>query len=77
MNGTAGRHNGDSPAPPTEATVRALADLAGLRLEPDRLPIVATHLTDLLAFAAEVRAVDVEGLEPEVAFDPRWPENRS
>ena len=77
MNGTAGRHNGDSPAPPTEATVRALADLAGLRLEPDRLPVVATHLADLLAFATDVRAVDVEGLEPEVACDPRWPDSNA
>ena len=74
MDRTAGPQSENLPAPPTEETVRVLADLAGLRLEPDRMPVVAAHLADLLAFAAEVRGVDVDGLDPEVAFDPSWPE---
>ena len=59
---------------PSEEDVRILAALAGLDLAPDRVPVVAAHLAELRAFAAELRTIDLAGIGPEASFDPRWPE---
>ena len=65
------------PRTPTEEDVRLLADIAGVALAPDRRSVVAAHLAELRAFAAELRAVDLDGIEPEARFDPGWPEGES
>jgi len=59
---------------PSAEDVRLLAALAGLDLAPDRVPVVAAHLAELRAFAAELRTIDLAGIGPEASFDPRWPE---
>ena len=56
----------------TEDGVWRLAELAGLDLTAERLPVVAAQLSELCAIAVELRAVDVEGVDPDVAFDARW-----
>ena len=52
---------------------RGASDVAGLRA-PSNLPTqVRAHLTELLAFVAEARTLDVDDSAHEAAFDPRWP----
>ena len=62
---------------PSAEDVRHLAEVAGLDLSPDRLPVVAVHLAELLALAADLRTIDLDGVEPETRFDPRWPDGES
>ena len=62
---------------PSEEEVRLLAAAAGLALAPGRRSVVAAHLAELRAFAAELRAVDLAEMGPEASFDPRWPEEES
>ena len=59
----------------TDEMVRLLSVQAELRLEPDRLATVAANLAELRAIADQLRSFDLDGVEPEVAFDPRWTED--
>ena len=63
----------DRPAP-TDESVRLLADLLGVRVDPERIPAITAHLADLLAVAAVLDDLDLNGVAPAAVYDPRWPE---
>jgi len=59
--------------PPIEAEqVRALGSLLGLQIPPEDLEPLSLAFRDLLASFAQLDNLDLTGLEPRVAFDPRW-----
>jgi len=63
----------DRPAP-TDESVRLLADLLGVRVDPERMPAIAAHLADLLAVAAALDDLELDGATPAAVYDARWPE---
>jgi Asp-tRNA(Asn)/Glu-tRNA(Gln) amidotransferase C subunit len=52
--------------------VGVLAEIAGLRLSPDRLPHVAEALREFYEMTAALDDLDLDGVEPELSFDARW-----
>jgi hypothetical protein len=52
--------------------VRALAELAGVRLDPDRLAGVAAILAAIAADLSGFETLDLDGVEPELAFRASW-----
>jgi hypothetical protein len=58
----------------TSGTVAVMARLAGLDIPSDRLPAIAVRLRELFELAAEIDGLDLDGIEPAMGFDPRWPE---
>ena len=58
----------------TEEAVATLARIAGLRIPAGDLSAVAARLAELYVLAADLDGIDLEGVEPSVRYDPRWPE---
>jgi hypothetical protein len=56
----------------SDETVRELAAAAGLTLPPERLARVAELLRSSAAAARTLDAVDLRGVEPELAFHADW-----
>jgi aspartyl-tRNA(Asn)/glutamyl-tRNA(Gln) amidotransferase subunit C len=56
--------------PVDQATVRRIAHLARIKLEDADVPHLASELNAILAFVEELRAVDVEGVEPMTSVMP-------
>ena len=48
----------------SEDTVRAVAALANLELEPDEITLFARQLGDVLTHAEELRQIDTTGVSP-------------
>lgn len=57
--------------------VGALAKLAGVAIEVERVPAVAETYRTLRARALELEAIDLEGVEPAMRFDARWAEDEA
>jgi hypothetical protein len=51
-----------------------LAQLAGWTIPADRVAAVTERLADLYRLAADLDGLDLKGVEPAAAYDPRWPE---
>jgi hypothetical protein len=60
-----------APDPFHSRLVTGLAEAVGLALPEDRLDAVATALGELLAAAAELQKLPLEGV-PAVSAPPRW-----
>jgi aspartyl-tRNA(Asn)/glutamyl-tRNA(Gln) amidotransferase subunit C len=52
------------------ATARKVAKLARIRVEEDRLPVLAEQLSGILGFMEQLNEVDVTGVEPMVSVTP-------
>jgi len=52
--------------------VAALAEAVGLPLPPERLPEAAAALEAQIAAGGGSTPVELEGVEPAIAFEPRW-----
>ena len=64
-----------SNIPPMSAeTVETLGRLAGLILPAEDIAPLAGALTDQLASFALLEGLNLEGVDPIEAFDPRWSE---
>ncbi|MGH2347385.1 MAG: hypothetical protein ACRDG4_19330 [Chloroflexota bacterium] len=62
-----------SNAPPISAeTVETLSRLVGLTLPAEDVAPLAAALTDQLASIALLDRLNLEGVDPIEAFDPRW-----
>ena len=57
-----------------EELVAALAAAVGLPLPTDRLAEVTASLEAQIAAGGGSTAEELEGVEPAIAFEPRWPE---
>jgi hypothetical protein len=57
-----------------EELVAALAAAVGLPLPGDRLAEVTASLEAQIAAEGGSTAEELEGVEPAITFDPRWPE---
>ena len=57
--------------------VAALSRAAGIELPAERLDAVADLLTPLFEMQARVEALDLAGIEPEMTWDARWPDQRA
>lgn len=62
----------DSPQPRDTRGIETLAQMANLRIEPDRLEAVAIALEQMMAFASELDQFDIGLAEPAPVFDPGW-----
>ncbi len=51
-------------------TARKVAKLARIRVEEDRLPVLAEQLSGILGFMEQLNEVDVTGVEPMVSVTP-------
>lgn len=51
------------------------AELAGVRIEPEDLPVALAFLAEVRQAADGLLALDLEGAAPDAVFDPRWPED--
>ncbi len=56
----------------TEEVVAELARLAGFAVPPERLPGVTERLRDLYHLAADLDALELDGVEPATDYDPTW-----
>lgn len=54
-----------------QATVRRVAQLARIAVREDEVPDLQGEINAILAFVAELDAVDVEGVEPMTSVLPR------
>lgn len=52
--------------------VGVLAEAVGLRLSPDRLPLVAEALREFHEMTAALDDLDLDNVAPESSFDARW-----
>ena len=59
------------PEPPAPSLVISLAETVGLALPEDRVDEVASALAELLAAAAELQQLPLEGV-PAVSAPPHW-----
>lgn len=59
---------------PSEATLRVLAEFAGLPLTPDRLPLLAAQWRPLMESIAALDALDLSEAEPVTVFHAGWEE---
>ena len=57
-----------------EELVAALARAVGLRLPHERIAEVAASLEGQIAAGGGSTAEELEGVEPAIAFEPRWEE---
>ena len=57
-----------------EERLRLMSELVGVRVDPDRLPVVAAFLAEVRQFADGLLALDLDQAQPDAVFDPRWPE---
>ena len=57
-----------------EEPVAALAAAVGLPLPADRVAGVAASLEAQIAAGGGSTAEELEGVEPAIVFEPRWPE---
>jgi hypothetical protein len=64
----------DTPTLVTDETVAMLAALVGLHVEPDDRAAMAARLRELYAAVGDLDALDWDGAEPELVFDPSWEE---
>jgi hypothetical protein len=48
--------------------------LVGLTIPPEDLAALAEELSDQLASVYQLAALDLEGVDPALGFDPRWPD---
>jgi hypothetical protein len=55
-----------------EEEAAVLAALAGVQLDPDRLPMIAGILADVAADLAAFEALDLERVAPELGFRAAW-----
>jgi hypothetical protein len=55
-----------------ERLVVALAEAVGLRLPRERVADVAASLAAQIAAGGGAEADELEGVEPAIAFEPRW-----
>jgi hypothetical protein len=51
-----------------------LSGAAGVTIAPDRMKIVAEFLREVREADAHLQSLDLEGIAPDVVFDPSWPE---
>ncbi|HZU14020.1 MAG TPA: hypothetical protein VFB58_14355 [Chloroflexota bacterium] len=66
------RSTGGDPVPPDR--IRALASLFGLSVPVDDFDTLSVALRDQLASIAQLEALNLAGVTPLPAFDPRWHE---
>jgi hypothetical protein len=57
---------------PEEAQLMGM--LVGLTIPPEDLAALAEELSDQLASVYQLAALDLEGVDPVLGFDPRWSE---
>ena len=58
-----------------EERLRTMAELVGVRVDPQHVPAVAAFLTEVRQLADELLLLDLEAAQPAAVFDPRWPES--
>ena len=58
-----------------EERLRTMAELVGVRVDPQHVPAVAAFLTEVRQLADELLLLDLEAAQPDAVFDPRWPES--
>jgi Asp-tRNA(Asn)/Glu-tRNA(Gln) amidotransferase C subunit len=58
--------------PITPSTIEELAGVAGLPLDAQRQPMLAAVLQQLIDAVHAMDALDLEDVEPVVAFDAHW-----
>lgn len=51
-------------------TARKVAHLARIKVEEDRLPVLAAEFSNILAFIEQLNEVDVDDVEPMVSVTP-------
>ncbi len=51
-------------------TARKVAHLARIKVEEDRLPVLAQEFNNILGFIEQLNEVDVEGVEPMTSVTP-------
>jgi aspartyl-tRNA(Asn)/glutamyl-tRNA(Gln) amidotransferase subunit C len=54
----------------TTETARKVAKLARIRVAEDKLPALATELSNILSFMEQLNEVDVTGVEPMTSVTP-------
>lgn len=57
-----------------EGRLRSTGELAGVPVDAERAGAMAAFLAEVREVADELLALDLEGVEPDVGFDPRWTE---
>ncbi len=55
-----------------DRTVEQMAALAGLRVEPERIPLLTAELSHVLSNFAPLLDIDVTAVVPAETFDAEW-----
>lgn len=55
-----------------DRTVEGMAALAGLRVEPERIPLLRAELSHVLANFAPLLEADTTAAVPTAVFDAEW-----